>query len=117
MNKKTEVLFGNVHERLQIIEERLNILSPLVHKPQSTQPKNGMSVEAFGAIRRAAEIARYHDKSASMHKDWAKRSMEHLDDIDWICDLESSAQSIWIETNLAEEIRRAIRAAIKSDKA
>lgn len=113
MNKKTEVLFSNVHERLQTIEERLNILSAITHKPQS---KNGISPEAFGAIRRAAEVARYHDRQASMHKDWARRSVKNIDDIDWICDLESSAQSIWIEVNLAAEIRHAIRAAIQSHK-
>ena len=110
MGKKTEVLFSSIHERLRIIEERLDMSET---KPMS---KNGISPEAFGAIRRAAEVARYHDKQATMHKDWARRSIKNIDDIDWICDLESSAQSIWIEVNLAAEIRHAIRAAIRSHK-
>ena len=61
-------------------------------------------ITAFGAIRRAAEVARYHDAKAQAEKE-AHPDQWHYCEWDY-----------WLHDEARNAIRAAIRAAIGSDK-
>jgi len=69
------------------------------------------------SIRRAASIARYHDRRvndcmASIIKIVEEHKTNMLSD-DYIVDLECSANNIWYHRNIAEQVREAIREMLK----
>jgi hypothetical protein len=68
------------------------------------------------SIRRAAAIARYHDKRVRDCKVEIRKIVnEGLIDKhdDYIVDLECNANNIWYHSNIAAEVRRAIREMLK----
>jgi hypothetical protein len=74
---------------------------------------------AYGAIRRAAEVARRHDTRANYHRETIRhyvQSGKFLQD-DYLLEVETSANSVWHHTECAASVRAAIRAAIESKKA
>lgn len=80
---------------------------------------HAIRVEAFGAIRRAIEVARYHDDWELRHADALVRltsDSKGFCNEDDLLQIETSANSLWHHMECAARIRSAIRAAIKSDK-
>jgi hypothetical protein len=76
-------------------------------------------IMAFGAIRRAAQIAREHDQRAAFfaREVLQNATPEGLNCDDRLLHVETGAQSIWDHVTSARAVRRAIRAAIGSEKA
>lgn len=74
-------------------------------------------IEVFGAIRRAARIAREHDQRAAFYaRDVLQNATpEGLNYDDRLLHVEAGAQSIWNHVTSARAVRQAIRAAIESD--
>jgi hemolysin activation/secretion protein len=74
-------------------------------------------VAAFGAIRRAAKVARSNDKEANMHGQIVRRMVENDPDCIYVDHSKTCSQhrrSQYTHRQRAESVRFAIRAAIKS---
>lgn len=65
-------------------------------------------------IRRAVAVARHYDLQAKRNKAQIENVVHKnkLYDLDWLVDLEGSANGMWFNIEIADAIRRSIRAAL-----
>lgn len=70
-------------------------------------------------IRKAVALARYYDLQAEKNKAQIENVVKNdkLEDLDWLVDVECGASNLYWNIEMANAVRRAIRAAIGSDKA
>ena len=70
-------------------------------------------------IRKAVALARFYDSAARTNKAQIEYvvSNDKLTDTDWLVDVECSANNLFYDIEVANAIRRSIRAALGSDKA
>lgn len=75
-------------------------------------------VAAFGAIRRALEVARRHDDRVELYLGTIRKHVQSGNFVhdDYLIEVETSANNAWHHAECADTIRRAIRAAIGSPK-
>jgi hypothetical protein len=70
-------------------------------------------------IRRAATVARYYDERAKADERQIRNVTDHKDrlwNLDWLIDVESGSSNMFWNIEMANAIRRSIRAAIGSEK-
>ena len=69
-------------------------------------------------IRKAVSVARYYDQQAKIFKAQVQRVVKEdkLENLDWLVDVECGANNLYYSIETANAVRRAIRAAIGSEK-
>jgi hypothetical protein len=70
-------------------------------------------------IRKSVAIARYYDERAKANERQIRNVTDHEDrmwNLDWLIDVESGSSNMFWNIEMANAIRRAIRAAIGSEK-
>lgn len=71
-------------------------------------------------IKKAVSVARYYDERAKANERQIRNVTDHKDrmwNLDWLIDVESGSSNMFWNIEMANAIRRAIRAALGSEKA
>lgn len=70
-------------------------------------------------IRKAVAVARYYDLQAEKNKAQIEHVVKNdkLEELDWLVDVECGANNLYYNIEIANAVRRSIRAAIGSPKA